>query len=208
MISCQARDVLREQTLKSLAQTDWGDASVLVEIDDGIGDDPRERQTRTALRLLQRFLGQRKDEYLLFLEDDLSFNRHLRFNLNAWPFLRSRSITLASLFNPGLVEDACDLNNRAYLLRPGRVFGSQAYLLSRRAVRFFIEHWTEVEGMQDIKMSRLVGRMKQPIWYHSPSLVQHIGRESTWGGGFHSAADFDADWKAECQIDLLPNNLG
>ena len=196
MVSCRARDVLREQTLKNLAETDWGDASMLVEIDDGVGDDPRERQTRTALRLLQRYLDDRGADYLLFLEDDLSFNRHLRHNLTVWPLLRSRSITLASLYNPGIMEDACDLDNRAYLIRSDRIFGSQAFLLSRRAVRFFVKHWNEVEGMQDIKMSRFVGRMKQPIWYHSPSLVQHLGRESTWGGGFHSAADFDTDWKA------------
>jgi ADP-heptose:LPS heptosyltransferase len=196
MISCRKRDGMREQTLKNLAATDWGDASIFVELDDGVGDDPLEGRARTALKLLGRFLADRNGDYLLFLEDDLKFNFHLRSNLSAWPLLRSRSITLAGLYNPGIMEDACDLGNRAYLVRPDHVYGSQALLLSRRAAQFAVDHWTEEEGVQDLKLSRLVGRMKRPIWYHSPSLVQPLGGESTWGGPLHSAADFDPDWQA------------
>ena len=50
--------------------------------------------------------------------------------------------------------------------------------------------------MQDIRMSRLAGRFRPPLFYHAPSLVQHLGTVSTWGGGFHEAPDFDPDWKA------------
>jgi hypothetical protein len=195
MISCPARETWRAETLGRLAATDWGAAPVLLQVDDGVGDDPRERQARASLRLLQRFLVEGREDYFLFLEDDLDFNRHLRHNLAAWPLLRSRAITLASLYNPGIVEQACDVPNRAYLVRPDYVYGSQAFLLSRRTAQFLVEHWNTVEGMQDIKMSRLAGRLKRPIWYHSPSLVQHVGQQSTWGGLFHYAPDFDAEWK-------------
>jgi hypothetical protein len=50
-------------------------------------------------------------------------------------------------------------------------------------------------GMQDIRMSRLAGR-KCPLFYHTPSLVQHVGERSTWGGSFHWAQDFSPDWRA------------
>jgi hypothetical protein len=49
--------------------------------------------------------------------------------------------------------------------------------------------------MQDIKMSRLAAKIGKPIYYHSPSLVQHVGQASVWGGSFHQSADFDADWR-------------
>jgi len=35
-----------------------------------------------------------------------------------------------------------------------------------------------------------------PIYYHRPSLVEHIGDVSTWGGRHHRAVDFDRDWRA------------
>jgi hypothetical protein len=35
-----------------------------------------------------------------------------------------------------------------------------------------------------------------PIYYHTPSLVQHLGRQSAWGGHFHYAPDFDPKFKA------------
>jgi hypothetical protein len=62
--------------------------------------------------------------------------------------------------------------------------------------RFIAAHWHEIEGMQDIKMSRLAARGGWPIYYHSPSLVQHIGRVSTWGGGYHYAPDFEPQFQA------------
>ena len=49
--------------------------------------------------------------------------------------------------------------------------------------------------MQDIKISRLAAQLDEPIFYHVPSLVQHVGKRSTWGGKFHFAADYDPLWK-------------
>jgi hypothetical protein len=78
---------------------------------------------------------------------------------------------------------------------PESIFGSQAFLLSRETAIYVVKHWDSVEGMQDIKMSRLAARLAEPVFYHAPSLVQHVGRKSTWGGGFHRARDYDRYWK-------------
>jgi hypothetical protein len=75
------------------------------------------------------------------------------------------------------------------------IFGSQALLLSRQTAAYVVKHWNEIEGMQDIKISRLAARLKKPIFYHFPSLVQHVGRKSTWGGAFHRSSDYDHHWK-------------
>jgi hypothetical protein len=45
-------------------------------------------------------------------------------------------------------------------------------------------------------MARLAGRLDRPLYYHVPSLVQHVGKKSVWGGFFHQAADYDPLWKA------------
>ena len=195
MISCPERTDFRRKTLKNLAQTDWGAEPVHVQIDCGKGEDYRERQTQTALRALQWSLATDAD-YFLFLEDDLAFNRHLRHNLEHWRPLRHREITLAGLYNPRLRESAIDLQNQAVIVEPYAIFGSQAFLISKATVQYLVRHWNRVEGMQDIKVSRLAGRLRFPILYHCPSLIQHVGKSSIWGGSFHQAADFDAYWKA------------
>ena len=195
MISCPERTELLGRTLEDFAQTDWDIASVHVQIDIETGADHRGRQTKTALCALQWSLGTGAD-YILFLEDDLSFNRHLRHNLERWAPLRNREVALAGLYNPNLRESAYDLRNQAVVVAPQSIFGSQAFLLSRAAVAYVVRHWDQVEGMQDIRISRLAGRLRNPVLYHCPSLVQHVGRSSVWGGPFHQAPDFDRHWKA------------
>ncbi len=93
-------------------------------------------------------------------------------------------------------ELACDVQNHARIVDANSVFGSQAFLISRTALAYIVQHWHEVGGMQDIKISRLAGRWKMPVLYHVPSLVQHVGGKSVWGGHFHQARDFDPYWKA------------
>jgi hypothetical protein len=195
MISCAEREPLRRQTLQNLAATDWGDEPVLLQIDPGTAPCRKERQEQATLRALQQSL-QGDADYILFLEDDLDFNRHLRHNLREWNPLKNRDVTLAGLYNPNLSPLACDVKSHAVVIAPHSVYGSQAFLVSRATAEYMVEHWREVEGMQDIKMSRLAGGLKKPLFYHTPSLVQHVGRHSVWGGAFHQAPDFDRSWKA------------
>jgi len=195
MISCAQREKLRLRTLENLAATDWGEAVVNVRMDEGIGDDRQRRQTLCAYNALQESL--RSDfDYVLFLEDDLEFNRHLRHNLEKWVPLKTGQAIVASLYNPSVREFRCDALRNVRLVDPNCVFGSQALLLSKMAVKYTVSHWQTVRGMQDIRISRLAGKLGAPICYHAPSLVQHVGKRSTWGGGFHRALDFDEHWRA------------
>ncbi len=195
MISCSDRKELRSQTLENLAKTDWNGSPLHVEFDELEHDDRRQRQTACAYSALQRGLEINLD-YILFLEDDLDFNLHLRHNLEQWRPLKAGKVTLASLYNPRIREMACDLKSNARIIAPHSVFGSQAFLISKEATKHIVRHWKTVEGMQDIKISRLAGRLKKLVFYHAPSLVQHLGISSSWGGRFHQAMDFDRDWRA------------
>lgn len=199
ILSCDERAEMRGQTIANLAATDWG-APPEVEIDRSDCERRQERQERTARRLLERAC-QREHDFVLFLEDDLEFNRHLRHNLERWPPLlevlevRAGGHFFGSLYNP-TIRERLRRNESAYFIAdPEAVYGSQAFLLSQATARYAVAHWEEVPGMQDIKMSRLAARVC-PIYYHQPSLAQHVGRSSVWGGNYHWANDFNADWKA------------
>ena len=195
MLSCPARDDMRAKTLHHLASTDWGETPVYLHIDDSADPDARRRQTEGTRVLLRRALEWECD-YVLFLEDDLEFNRHLRHNLESWLPIRERAVTLASLYNPGIRTQACSVAHHYRIVRGQSIFGSQALIVSRSLARYALRHWKEIEGMQDIRLSRLAARLRNPIFYHSPSLVQHRGRQSSWGGEFHEARDFDPEWRA------------
>ena len=194
MISCPERVAVRRKTLRNLASTDWGEEPAVVQVDSGGAKSKGERQTKTAWLALQKCLSLNVN-YVLFLEDDLDFNRYLRHNLSRWPPLLDGEVTLASLYNPGVAIESRDPARRSVVVAPEVVFGSQAFLISRATVRHIVDRWDQVPGMQDIKMSRLAGRLQRPLVYHSPSLVQHLGKKSTWGGWYHTASDFDPCWR-------------
>lgn len=195
MISCTEREELRARTLSNLASTDWGNEPLHFQMDGGTEADRKARQTECAFLALERALH-RKADYTLFLEDDLEFNRYLRHNLLNWEAARDRRITLAGLYNPGLWESAYSIKYRARIIAPHRIFGSQAMLLSKEALKYVVRNWNRVSGLQDVRISRLAGRLQSPIMYHAPSLVQHVGVESVWGGKYHKARDFDPDWRS------------
>jgi len=194
ILSCPAREEMRLQTIRNLVASDWSDEPE-IEIDQTTCERRQERQERTALSLVRRTV-ESGHELILFLEDDLDFNRRIRHNLEHWyPLVRRRPSTpfFASLYNPGVGLLTKSPQHSFFVANPVGVFGSQAFLISSGVARYIVEHWWDVVGMQDIKMSRLAARLC-PIYYHSPSLVQHIGVVSAWGGDYHSAQDFDDSW--------------
>lgn len=196
MISCAEREELREKTAEALRATDWGERPVVV-LDESTFERKQDRQSFNSLQALRRAVADGVD-FLLFLEDDLEFNAHIRRNLEEWEPLRGVTGDdpfFASLYNPNIGELERHPTGNYFVADPESVYGSQAYLLSSATARYFVEHWGEVEGMQDIQMSRMAGRLGK-IFYHTPSLVQHVGHQSVWGGGFHWAPDYDASWRA------------
>ena len=196
MISCPERAAVRRQTLANLAMTDWGE-EVTVVVDEGSGPDRIERIDATWRRALALAAKSAADVSLL-MEDDLDFNRRLRANLLDWPRLRGMgggSPFFASLYNPGFCAVHDRPKDRYAVMDPNACWGAQGLLVSRALAGYFIAHWNEEWGEPDMRMPRLASRFV-PIYYHRPSLVDHIGRASTWGGPWHSAIDFDPDWGA------------
>ncbi|MES1262498.1 MAG: class I SAM-dependent methyltransferase [Acidobacteriota bacterium] len=198
---------MRAQTLRNLAETDWNESPIVVQ-EQGPSDRKQDRITHNALCTLRAGCSSGQD-FILFLEDDLDFNRHLRHNLTSWfPIACSRpgNHFFGSLYNPGIGVRERHPRHRSFIARPETVYGSQAYILSRATAAFVMEHWDEVPGMGDIKMPRLAARVCD-IHYSWPSLVQHVGVSSVWGGGFHNAPDFDRNWRFEVMKQPYPREF-
>jgi hypothetical protein len=194
MMSCTERESTRNRTLADLAMTDWND-EVRVELDRAVYDRSQSRQEDTAYHLLRRAVSE-QSPFLLFLEDDLEFNQYLRHNLEHWRPMLEVPVGgqfFSSIYNPTIQRRWTETTY--FVAEPDCVYGSQAFLVSAMTAKHIVEHWSEVVGMQDIKMSRLAAQLC-PVYYHVPSLVQHVGAASTWGGVYHTAADFQRDWKA------------
>lgn len=196
MISCPERSGVRERTIEHISATDWRDAPEVV-IDDAAHIGKIARIDATWRRALGRAASADADAVLM-LEDDLDFNLHLRENLSRWS--RTRGVSrhqpfYASLYNPGLAAVHTRPAECYHVMAPGGCWGAQALVMSPALADYFVRHWDEESGEPDIRMPRLASRFV-PIYYHLPSLVEHVGHMSTWGGIAHTAVDFDRTWQA------------
>lgn len=208
MISCRQRSQVRLDTLHELvAETDYPstNSTPRVYIDPNESEpDKRITQHQNYLRMLFDSLGDAYD-YALFLEDDLHFNRHLWHNLQNWTPLIQGFLLGGSLYNPGICgyENAGRSvhNNSHYFLTDSlSCWGSQAFILSRKAVEFIVSRWNSEQGMQDIKVSRILNLCSHTMIYHLPCLVQHRQVSCTWGNGtIHQSSSFDREFKSETQ---------
>jgi hypothetical protein len=139
-------------------------------------------------------------ELFVFMEDDLDFNRSIRFNLEHWrPILEhpAGDDFFASLYNPNIAPVMSASDPDPYVIvDPEKIYGTQAVVLSVSLARWILSRWDDVRGATDIRMSRLAAQ-RTAIYYHRPSLVRHLAVPSTWGGIVHDAIDFSPDWRAE-----------
>ena len=195
MFSCAERSAVREETLAFLAATDWGKPPVVV-LDRGLHERKMSRIVDTARELLELAVAGAADVFLV-LEDDLDFNRFLRYNLERWKPLVDHvegEPFFASLYNPNVVPVRSLTDTAAYTVaEPEKVYGGQAFVMSVATGRWVLEHWDD--GTHDVMWPRLAAQ-RSPVFYHRPSLIQHREVPSTWGGRRHQATDHSPDWKA------------
>jgi hypothetical protein len=198
VLTCEERAEVCADTVADLARTDWG-APPTVVVDDGTAAKKLQRIVDTGRRVLARAVDEADgaDDVFLVCEDDVTFNRWLRHNLERWdPVVDRRpdGHLFGSLYNPDVFEPPGD-GATAAVVDPRRFYGSQGMVISVTTARSLVEQWDDGNGPFDLRISRLAARWS-PLWYHVPSLVQHRAVGSTWGGGAHVAVDFAPDWRA------------
>ena len=200
IVTCAERRAVLEATLTRFRSTDWGSDPEL-QIDDGAAPNKLARIHATWLKVLEKVAAGAAD-IALILEDDLDFNRHLRHNLTRWGPLLDRVAHLpffGSIYNPDRPALWRPAGQSYFIVQPAQMWGAQAVLVSRKTAAYFLAHWSEEHGAADLRMPRLAAQLA-PVYLHAPSLVQHVGEASTWGGPFHVASDFDRDWRARGSV--------
>ena len=182
---CPGRDAELCRTYQSLANSDWP----IDQFPPLLAYDDRRDQPRNALKAI--ILGVRSQaDFVLCLENDVLVNRHLWHNLQTYPFLRR--LTFLTLY--GCVWPYIQVGAHARLVESTAGWGAQGIMLSQQVAQHLVTHWDRKAEFEhsDLRMFRLGGEICG-TWMHSPSLVQHIGRNGLTA--FHEVADFDPDWR-------------
>ena len=245
IITCPGRETMLAHTIGSLLNTDFkqcfdvraskpdpatlvclasADMRLWIQRDETTFKRRQERQEHNSLAALNAALNNfPAADVIVFCEDDIIFNRHLRHNLERWAVLAeglfnrrehrehrdgthgtdgtdvgpNGQFFFGSLYDPNVRELVAFPDKHYFIAEAEAVYGSQCYVISRDMAEYFVAHWWEVPGMQDIKMSRLAAR-GSPIYYHMPSLVQHVGTQSTWTADnrFHDTKMFDGEFRS------------
>jgi hypothetical protein len=152
-------------------------------------------------------------DFALILEDDVRVNRRLRHNLTTLPLIRRDQCDYLSLFLPDLIVAPWQRHERHLgyrLAKPlytgpnqlwerHRIWGSQAYVLSRRFLRAALERWDRLSEGQDTRVLVICRELELPLWYTCPCLVEHAPLTSAFGTPPARAPDFDADFRLEIQ---------
>ena len=140
----------------------------------------------------------RGTDYLLWLSGDLEMHPKLPEALLAWPLLRSGSIRLASLYNPGVREVACDLANQARWVAPAAVPDSpwSAFLLARDTVGQGAKRWPRMAGPAGRRLVKLARLASGYVPYHAPSLAHPVPGTKGPADYVWEAIDFRPDWRA------------
>jgi hypothetical protein len=200
VVTCPQREQVRAQTLNSIAASDWkGEVRVVID-DANVAMPVLQRIGETWLSAV-KLAAESKADCLLMLEDDVEVGRHIYHNLETWKpvaVMRARGgrayQLYGSLYDPGIVPFRCKHRDQYFYAFPQLVWGAQAIVISPETARLLVARWRTRDEEPDRKMPRIAAAVT-PIFYHLPSLVQHVGTVSTWGGVIHTASTYDPAWR-------------
>ncbi len=190
IVTCPARAASCAATIAQLASSDWG-AEPVIHLDASRAGLPIDRINATWRAALSA--AARAGAVSLILEDDVALNVNLRHNLERWEPLGT-PVLLGFLYG-GSSPTRREAGPAWFSVDPVGLWGAQGVVISPPMAAHVLAHWNDEDGCADTRMPRLAGRLG-PVYLHAPSLVQHVGTASTWGGPFHQAADFDPTWRA------------
>jgi hypothetical protein len=199
LLTCPQRLGILQATLASFRRTDW-QTPLRIHCTPQSGEigDPEDSPIKRAHLAILRSALDAPGTHFLILEDDVTFNVNLHHNLLHWDLWEwVEDIHFATLYNPGL-QAAVPFTPNALKFSADVAAGAQARLFSRACAELILEKFNSSAGVgpQDRQFAILASEFG-PLWAHRPSLVQHTGKESTWGGPWHQAIDYDPVWRME-----------
>ena len=198
-----------DATLADFARCDWGEPpTVVVQPADAT---PGKAVASATYKRAMQLAADCGCDFALVLEDDVRVCRRLRHNLFTIPLVARDQCDYFSLFLPDLIQTPW-LRREPHLgyrlARPlyagpndnwvkFRVWGSQAYLLSRRLVLTLLDRWDDLAEGQDARVLTVCNELQIPLWYPDPCLVEHVPAVTAFGTPIATAPDFDADCVVE-----------
>jgi protein-L-isoaspartate O-methyltransferase len=215
-VSYPANHESLQATLADFRHSDWGEEPlVFVQPEDWPPGKPS--SSRNYRRVLQHAYEDGCD-FALILEDDVRVNRWLRHNLTTLPLIRRDQCDYLSLFLPDLIVAPWQRHERHLgyrLAKPiysgprqiwqrHRIWGSQAYVLSRRFLRAALERWDRLGEGQDARVLFICDELQLPLWYTCPCLVEHAPLTSVFATPAAHAPDFDPDFRLEIGSGFQP----
>lgn len=194
-------------TLAHFRQSDWG-AEPRMFVQPVRWDKGKPAASGNYKRALQAAADD-GHEYALILEDDVRVCKHLRHNIETLPIVRRRQADLLTLFMPDLISDPWERSepHLGYRLAKPRYFGpnecwekfrlwgSQAYLFSRRMVRECLARWDQLTEGQDSRVLTVCKELQLTMFYTAPCLIEHVPAVTAFGTPITYAPDFDPDFK-------------
>lgn len=203
-------------TQEDFRHSDWGEELIVF-----VQPEDWPRGKESASRNYKRALEHAAEDgcdFALILEDDVRVSRWLRHNLSTIPLITRDQCDYFSLFMPDLIRDPWDreephlgyrLSRPLYsgpnrLWTKHRLWGSQAYLLSRRLVLAALERWDRLKEGQDTRVITLCSQFKLPMWYPAPCLIEHAPLRTAFGTPPVYAPDFNRDFRLELRAGFQP----
>ncbi|HWG45648.1 MAG TPA: class I SAM-dependent methyltransferase [Gemmataceae bacterium] len=208
-VSYPANHESLQVTLEDFRHSDWGEEPIVfMQPEDWPPGKPS--AARNYRRVLEHAYEDGCD-FALILEDDVRVNRHLWHNLTTLPLIRRDQCDYLSLFLPDLIVAPWQRQERHLgyrLAKPlyagpkqiwqrHRIWGSQAYVLSRRFLRAALERWNRLGEGQDARVLFICDELQLPLWYTYPCLVEHAPLTSVFATPAAHAPDFDPDFRLE-----------
>lgn len=208
LVSQAGREHQAARVRRQLEAAQWPENALFLTLDDSGPERVADREAAAAYRALRAGL-ETDAEYFLYLEDDVELTPHFGPNLERWAPLARGELQLGSLCNLGARELAWDVPGDSYLVHPLDFRGSQALLFSRGMLEHCLSRWGQEPTAIDLKLGAILSDLRQPVFYHVPSLARHLEycrERNKWVG---ATVDYDADWRTpgEVRLALQPARL-
>lgn len=216
LVSYLANRESLELTLESFRASDWGDEP-RVFIQSPAWPMGKASASRNYKRALAAAAADGCD-FALILEDDIRACRWLRHNLTNIPLVARDQCDYFSLFMPDTIASPW-LRQEAHLgyrlakplyIGPNqmwekfRLWGSQAYLLSRRFLLAALDRWDDLREGQDARVLNICSEFNLPMWYSAPCLIEHAPLRTAFATPIARAPDFDADFHFQHRSGFQP----
>jgi hypothetical protein len=137
---------------------------------------------------------ERRADALLIVEDDAVFCRGLReyLDANLWPE-DPEKIALCSAYSPTPYNEPKDVPNGWHEEKRGMyLVGSLCWAIPRasaEAIARDLAYATHAVKSIDVRIGMWAADIGRSVWYHKPSLVQHIGNGNSALGRQVDAAE-------------------